>query len=233
MYFYNAVRQNFFTSNNQLQEWNADFDEVYPDHRHTSHLLAVHPFNIIDPEADPVLRKAILKTLERRLGDNAREIVLFNFAGAQLITYYARLLEKEKAEQFVVPMIAYLSRPNMMITHQGPTTSVSGGIYELDGNTGFTAAIAEMLMQSYTGSIHILPGVPDSWSHGEFKGLVAYGGHVVDAKWDDKKVEVTLHSSHSDSVTLKYGSQSGTYTLNEGEVVNCTVIPNIQFPSRA
>lgn len=191
----------------QLQEWNTDFDEFLPDHRHTSHLLALHPFNMINPKKDKELTEAVRISLDRRLGENAKDIIYANWAGALLITYYARLLEGEKAGNFVNPMISFLSRPNMMITHQGDTTSITGGIYELDGNTGFTAAVAEMLLQSYSGEIHILPAIPTWWSEGCVDGLCCYGGNKVRIIWDKKNIIVDLLANMDGKITVVHESQ--------------------------
>lgn len=203
----------------QLMEWYKDFDEAYPDHRHTSHLLSLHPFNAIDPAESPELEAAIQMTLKRRLGENAKDIVYANWAGALLITYYARLLDREKAGEFVKPMISFLSRDNMMITHQGPTTSVTGGIYELDGNTGFTAGVAEILMQSYNGVIRILPAVPDSWKTGEISGMHAYGGHVVSAKWDEKSVTGTVTAGKDGEILLRCFGAEQKVSAKAGETI--------------
>lgn len=188
----------------QLLEWNEDFEEAMPDHRHTSHLLSMHPFNLINPDKQPELKAAVKTTLSRRLGENAKDIVLANWSGALLILYNARLLEGDLAGEFIKPMIAFLSRENMMITHEGPTTSETGGIYELDGNTGFTAGVAEMLLQSYSGELHVLPAISHSWHTGSYKGLVAQGGHKVDVKWDEQRVNVTLHPNSEGSIIVRY-----------------------------
>lgn len=201
----------------QLQEWNADFDEPTPDHRHTSHLLATHPFNLTNPQKDTALGQAIRTSLDRRLGENAEDIVLANWAGALLITYYARLLEGEKAGDFVKPMISFLSRDNMMITHQGPTTSVTGGIYELDGNTGFTAAVAEMLIQSYTGEIHILPAIPTSWDKGCVSGLRCYDGHTVNITWEKTAVIVDLLANADGEITVVHKGEKKLVEVKKGE----------------
>ena len=203
----------------QLMEWHKDYDEAFPDHRHTSHLLSLHPFNAIDPAESPELKAAIETTLARRLGKDAKDIVYANWAGALLITYYARLLDREKAGQFVKPMIAFLSRENMMITHQGPTTSVTGGIYELDGNTGFTAAVAEMLMQSYNGVLRILPAVPADWETGEFSGMRAYGGHTVSAKWDAGTVTGSVTAGSDGELLLRCFGQEQKVSAKAGETI--------------
>ena len=204
----------------QLMEWYHDFDEAWPDHRHTSHLLSLHPFNAIDPAQSPELAAAIQTTLNRRLGDNAQDIVYANWAGALLITYYARLLDREKAGEFVKPMIAFLSRDNMMITHQGPTTSITGGIYELDGNTGFTAGVGEMLMQSYNGVLRILPAVPESWKTGEIRGMRAYGGHIVSAKWDEQSVSGSVTAGKDGEILLRCFGKEQKISAKAGETVS-------------
>ena len=200
-----------------MQEWHRDFDEAYPDHRHTSHLLAMHPFNRILPERMPELASAVRTTLERRLGDNAMDIVLANWAGALLILYSARLREGERALAFVRPMIRFLSRENMMITHEGPVTTITGGIYELDGNTGFTAGVAEMLMQGHDGELDVLPAVPKALRTGTFTGLLAYGGHVVDAAWNEQMVRVTVRAGLDGALTVRCGGQRQTVDCRRGE----------------
>jgi len=206
----------------QLMEWYRDFDEPLPDHRHTSHLLALHPFNAIDPTEETALGEAVRVSLKRRLGENADDIVCANWSGALLILYYARLLDREKAGEFVKPMIAHLSRDNMMITHQGPSTSVTGGIYELDGNTGFTAGVGEMLLQSYTGVVHILPGVPADWKKGAFQGMRTYGGHSVSAQWDERSIEGSVTAGKDGEIRLRcYGSEKTVY-LRAGESARFT-----------
>lgn len=204
----------------QLMEWYQDYDEAYLDHRHTSHLLALHPFGTIDPEQQPELARAVRISLDRRLGENAKDIVYANWAGALLILYYARLLDGAKAGEFVKPMIAFLSRENMMITHQGATTSVTGGIYELDGNTGFTAAVAEMLLQSREDRIRILPALPPEWKTGEYRGMRTYGGHGVSAAWDEEQVQGSIAAAGDGEVTLCCFEEQRRIKLRKGESVS-------------
>lgn len=202
----------------QLMEWYEDFDEPLPDHRHTSHLLSLYPFGMINPEDTPELAEAVKVSIKRRLGENATDIVLANWAGALLILYSARLQDGEAAGQFLEPMMAFLSRDNLMITHEGPTTSVTGGIYELDGNTGFTAGVVEMLLHSHRGELHILPAVPSSWSTGRFHGLVGQGGHQVAVQWEDHiPHSVTVQAGSDGDITLRYKTCSITcsYAKNQ------------------
>lgn len=204
-------------SRGQLLEWFSEYEEAYRDHRHTSHLLALHPFNLIDPAKDRKLAEAAETSLALRLGENAQDIVYANWAGALLVLYYARLLDGERAGGFVKPMIAFLSRENMMITHQGPTTSVTGGIYELDGNTGFTAGVAEMLVQGYSDVIRILPAVPESWKTGAYRGLLVYGGHEVCAEWDEKGVSGSVLAAGSGELRVACMGQECVFQAKKGE----------------
>lgn len=208
----------------QLQEWYEDYEEAKPDHRHTSHLLSLHPFNLINPQTSSDLKEAIKTSLNRRLGKNAEDIVLANWAGALLIMYYARLLEGEEAAKFIEPMICFLSRENLMITHEGPTTSITGGIYELDGNTGFTAAIAEMLLQSYTGEINILPAIPAEWSVGECQGLCCYDGHKVGIEWNKQQIKVVIHANLDTNIIIKYDDQKKEIKTEKGKEYHVTFL---------
>ena len=201
----------------QIMEWFLDYGEAYQDHRHTSHLLALHPFGLIDPAKDKKLAEAARISLDLRLGENAQDIVYANWAGALLILYYARLLDGEKAGEFVKPMIAFLSRENMMITHQGEITSVTGGIYELDGNTGFTAGVAEMLVQGYSDVIRILPAVPKSWKTGAFENLRVYGGHQVSAAWDETGVSVRILAGTDGEIRISCLGKEQKFYAEKGE----------------
>ena len=202
----------------QLMEWHEDFEEVYPDHRHMSHVLSLHPLGLLSPDRDPALCEAVRTTLRRRLGENAKDIVYANWAGALLILFHARLREREKAGEFIKPMISFLSRDNMMITHQGPTTSITGGIYELDGNTGFTAGVAEMLLQDGAqGELLLLPAVPAEWKTGSFTGLRAHGGHEVSVSWDEMSLSGSLLPARDAQLLLRAYGQEQKITVSAGQ----------------
>lgn len=138
--------------NGQLKEWFYDYDEATPDHRHTSHLISVYPFSQISLEKTPELADAVKITLRNRLGENAEDVLSANWSVALLILYYARLKDSKSAEKYIDLMITDLAQENLMITHKS-------GIYELDGNTGLTAGIVEMLVQSRGNKIVILPSL--------------------------------------------------------------------------
>lgn len=195
----------------QLMEWHEDFDEPMPDHRHTSHLLSVYPFGLIDIDDTPDLIEAVKISIKRRLGEDEKNIMHVNWAGALLILYTARLQEGEEAGKLLRTMIKLISRENMMIPH-------AGGIYELDGNTGLTAGIVEMLLHSHRDELNILPAIPEYWSKGKFNGLIGRGGHRVSVEWSEcKPVKVEIKAGSDDDITLRFKSTRFKSTFKKGE----------------
>ena len=199
----------------RLQEWIDPYEDALPDHRHMCHLIALHPLNLIDAKREPDLAYAVRRVMECRLGENAQDIILANWAGAMLIIIHARLFDGEATGHFVEPMIAFLSRANMLITHEGPTDSITGGIYELDGNTGLTAAITEMLLQNHSDRVDILPAIPADWKTGSVSGLRLYGGHRCDIRWDEQEISVTVTAMSDMCRTLSYCDQDHMIRLGQ------------------
>ena len=181
----------------QLQEWSKDFVEAEPGQRHMSHMYPLYPGAEITPRNTPELARAARVSLERRLAAGG---AYTGWSRAWAIGFWARLADGEKAHESLVALMQHSTGPNLFDTHPAATSS----IFQIDGNFGATAAIAEMLLQSHAGELHFLPALPAAWASGSVGGLRARGGVVVDLVWDAGRAkEATLRAASSGEFQLR------------------------------
>ena len=174
-------------ANGAIREWFEDFEEAYPNHRHTSHLLAMYPFSQITLEKTPELAEGVRKTIEGRL--SAKDWEDTEWSRANMICLYARLKDSEEAYKSVRLLIGKLSRENLMTVSPGGIAGAEGDIYSFDGNPAGTAGMAEMLLQNQEGYVEFLPCLPKAWKDGHFEGLCLRGGAEASAGWTDGVVD--------------------------------------------
>jgi alpha-L-fucosidase 2 len=188
----------------QLQEWLHDFEDAEPNHRHTAHLVALYPENQISPRATPELARAAEITIQRRM--NAPHWEQSEWGRANLVVYYSRLLKGDLALDALAGLIGKATDDNLLTYSSGGVAGAESNIFALDGNTAGTAGIAEMLLQSQSGEIELLPALPTAWKTGSVRGLCARGGYVVDVVWSEGRLSrAVIRSRRAGKVPVRYG----------------------------
>ncbi len=179
----------------QIQEWLEDYEEAEPGHRHISHLFALHPSNQISPVTTPILAKAAEITLKRRLEHGGGHT---GWSRAWIINMWARLHKSEDAYDNLMELLKLSTLPNLFDNHPP---------FQIDGNFGGTAAIAEMIVQSHSKEINLLPSLPKAWKDGYVKGLKARGGYELEIKWENHQIKyVNIYASQTGVCRVRINS---------------------------
>ena len=190
----------------QIMEWIEDYDEAEPGHRHISHLYGLHPSSQITPDGTPELCAAASKTLERRLANGGGHT---GWSRAWIINNYAKLWNAQKAYYNYEQLLVKSTLPNLFDNHPP---------FQIDGNFGGCAGVAEMLVQSNEERTVLLPALPDSWKSGKVSGLCIQGGAELEFEWKDEKLVSFIVTAKKDIKTaIIYKDKIFDISMNEGD----------------
>ncbi|WP_139993354.1 glycosyl hydrolase family 95 catalytic domain-containing protein [Paenibacillus paridis] len=201
----------------QLQEWLEDYEEAQPEHRHLSHTYALYPSSQITPLATPELSAAVKQTLLGRMQTDELEDI--EFTAVLFATGFSRLYEGDRALKHITHLIGELCFDNLLTYSKAGVAGAETNIFVIDGNYGGTAAVADLLLQSSTEEINLLPALPSAWPAGSFQGLRAKGNAEVDVRWEKgAMVEATIRAFSEGNTIVRSGDQAVAITLSPGHV---------------
>ncbi len=190
--------------NGTIMEWIEEYEEAEPGHRHMSHLFGLHPGTQITPDT-PELYAAARRTLERRLENGGGHT---GWSRAWIINFYARLNDGDEAYRHLRSLLEKSTLPNLFDNHPP---------FQIDGNFGGTAGLAEMLLQSQNGLVQLLPALPAAWPEGEVSGLKARGNFEVGIKWRNGIAEkITVKSLSGAPLNLSYRGNLNSMETEKG-----------------
>ncbi len=195
-------------ANGTIMEWIEDYKEAQPGHRHVSHLYGLYPSSQINPST-PELYAAARKTLERRLSFGGGQT---GWSRAWMVNFYARLFDGDECHKHINQLLQQQMTNNLFDLHPPR-------IFQIDGNLGVTAGIAEMLLQSHeAGVIRLLPALPQKWQSGSVKGLKARGNFEIALEWEQGQLRKVVVKAHKGGqTTLLYGTEEVLINLKAGE----------------
>ena len=195
-------------STGRIMEWMEEYEEKELGHRHMSHLYALYPSDQISVDQTPELAEAAKKTLKTRLSHGGGHT---GWSRAWIINFYAKLRDAESAAENIRLMLTNSTYPNLFDRHPP---------FQIDGNFGVTAAIAQMLVQSGENEIILLPSLPRQWTDGSVKGLRVVGNASVDLAWKDGKlVEFAIYADSEYNGTLVYGEKKCLIYIEKGKSI--------------
>lgn len=195
----------------QIMEWPLDYEEAEPGHRHISHLYGLHPSEQITMDKTPELAKAAKITLERRLSYGGGHT---GWSRAWIMNHYARLWDSEKAYYNLEMLLGKSTLPNMFDNHPP---------FQIDGNFGGCAAIAEMLVQSTSERIILLPALPKQWKKGSIKGLCVKGGGEISLSWENGELtSVSIKATNELNTYVVYKDNRVEVSLDKNETIELT-----------
>jgi alpha-L-fucosidase 2 len=229
-------------SDGRIMEWSQEFREREPNHRHASHLYALYPGGAITPRNSPELAAAARKSLVVRTDPSGTtdpadeegqpvEVLHTNISNtsntgwslAQFAGLWARLGEGDQARATLLKLLRNATYPNLMDTHPAKDGE---GVFQIDGNLGATAAMAEMLLQSHAGEIELLPALPEAWPSGAVRGLRARGGFTVDMAWAEGELtEAEVRVSQTKVLRIMVPGRARVFLNNEPRGIAAAIEP--------